>query len=505
MSIKIIYRPVSKNDSKGFLKIRIIENRKSTVKSLGIKITGKNWLDDKQRVSLAEKDANKINDKITEVLRDLSKHDTPTQALKTTNKTILTFYDEVICTTLNNGTRLKYVGIRNRFESYLNSIGLKDLKLRELNPQHVNSFHTYIRENGCGTNTANYNLKSFKAIINKAIKSGLINYTNDPFSLLQLKFTQTVNKTLTTKEVERLIKATFKDHRKKRYNNLDVSLEEFRDIFLFQLFSQGLRCSDVQLLRWSDFKLIEGMLIMEYTQYKTKKKMRLRLTLIALKMLSSRLSKINPNFKDEFEKLEYSRQRYKENLNQCLVLDKELENDKKLLKVKKAYDKLINETSTSLKEFNHSALEITIPNLKRMWEDYILKVDNEIYNLFITTIQQIENPNTFVFHFLDNQVFSNYKDGINLTPIQYNKLTGTRHYYNVILKEIAKQCNITTNLTSHVARHTYTQLLLDNNADVIAVSQSLGHSHISTTQTYISQLPNNRLLGINEVLSTTFN
>ncbi len=42
MSVKIIYRTVSKNDKKGFLKVRVTQNRKSTIKSLGIKVFGKN-------------------------------------------------------------------------------------------------------------------------------------------------------------------------------------------------------------------------------------------------------------------------------------------------------------------------------------------------------------------------------------------------------------------------------------------------------------------------------
>lgn len=506
MSIKIVYRPVSKNETYGFLKIRIIENRKQTIKSLGIKIYGKNWLADKQRVSKAEPNADAINEKITEVLRDLTRHDAPAQAVKTSSKTILSFYDEIISTTLNNGTRLKYIGIRNRFEKYLLTCGLKDLKFIQLTPQHVAAFHTFIRNEGSAINTANYNLKSFKAVINKAIKSGLVNFTHDPFALLKFKYTQTKNKTLTKDEVERLIsKNDFVDHRKKRYNNLNVSLEEFRDIFLFQLFTQGLRCSDVQLLRWSDFSSVDGVIILDYTQYKTKKIMRLKLTLIALKMLNRRLYKVDENFESKLWVLDEKRERYKNLEITTQSIKQEFSSEREKQKVKDAWDKANGvDTNLDFKEYTKlywkQAQNLAITHAKEQIKD----VEQQIYKLYYDSIFSIKNRESFVFHFLQNSNFESYKSGANLTELQYKRLTGTRHYYNIILKQIAMQCGITTVVTSHVARHTYTQLLLNNRADVVAVSQSLGHSHISTTQTYIQQLPNNSLLEINEVLSKEF-
>ena len=74
-----------------------------------------------------------------------------------------------------------------------------------------------------------------------------------------------------------------------------------------------------------------------------------------------------------------------------------------------------------------------------------------------------------------------------------------------MLKIIQAQANINLNISSHLARHTYTQLILNSDADLNAVSKALGHSNLSTTQTYISQLPNTKLLNINDDLSDTFN
>ena len=245
---------------------------------------------------------------------------------------------------------------------------------------------------------------------------------------------------------------------------------------------------------------------MDYTQYKTKKKMRLRLTLVALKMLNRRLSKLNETFSDKLLGLELKRERLKDVLHNQKENINKVNNEIELRKVQDAWNKVKGVNSKDeFKQFQKVFWEraggLTIDYAKTQ----IKETEKEIYKLYADTIDGIEKPNSFVFHFLNDDDFTNYKDGANLTELQYKRLTGTRAYYNIILKKIAKQCGIKINLTSHVARHTYTQLLLNNNADLVAVSQSLGHSHISTTQTYIQQLPNNSLLDLNDTLNDTFN
>lgn len=56
---------------------------------------------------------------------------------------------------------------------------------------------------------------------------------------------------------------------------------------------------------------------------------------------------------------------------------------------------------------------------------------------------------------------------------------------NSYLKEIADLCDITKNLTFHLARHTFATIVtLTNGVPIETVSQLLGHSRISTTQIY---------------------
>jgi site-specific recombinase XerD len=56
---------------------------------------------------------------------------------------------------------------------------------------------------------------------------------------------------------------------------------------------------------------------------------------------------------------------------------------------------------------------------------------------------------------------------------------------NSYLKKLADVCGITNNLTFHIARHTFdTVVTLSNGVLIETVSKLLGHSKITTTQTY---------------------
>jgi site-specific recombinase XerD len=56
---------------------------------------------------------------------------------------------------------------------------------------------------------------------------------------------------------------------------------------------------------------------------------------------------------------------------------------------------------------------------------------------------------------------------------------------NAYLKEIAVICQITKNLTFHLARHTFaTTVTLTNGVPIESVSKMLGHKSLRTTQHY---------------------
>src|SRR5690606_845172 len=265
-----------------------------------------------------------------------------------------------------------------------------------------------------------------------------------------------------------------------------------------------MRVSDVQLLKWDNFRVMDNNIFLDYSQFKTKKKITLKLTPIALSMLDIRLKNYDTLFERTLNAI-------KDRLDELKQTLKEIEVKEMQLKVQKELDERMKHKD--IEDYNQRTIE-RIHNedqilLERLSvENRIEKTSEDLYTTYALVIAEIKKnglENDFVFYFFDNDgIMSEYKDGLIMTDKQYKRLQGKRAYYNVLLKEIQKQTSIDTTISSHLARHTYTQLILDSEADLMAVSKALGHSHVSTTQTYISQFPNAKLLDINETLSKSF-
>ncbi len=76
---------------------------------------------------------------------------------------------------------------------------------------------------------------------------------------------------------------------------------------------------------------------------------------------------------------------------------------------------------------------------------------------------------------------------------QTKSLGWARKRYNTKLKLIASKCDIETNLTSYVSRHSFATQALLNTVPIAAISAMLGHSSVKTTEIYLKGLPSNVL------------
>ncbi|WP_304649385.1 tyrosine-type recombinase/integrase, partial [uncultured Duncaniella sp.] len=59
---------------------------------------------------------------------------------------------------------------------------------------------------------------------------------------------------------------------------------------------------------------------------------------------------------------------------------------------------------------------------------------------------------------------------------------------NSYLDEIGSKAEIKKHLTTHIARHTFATMSLNNHVPIETVSKMLGHSDIATTQIYATML-----------------
>jgi integrase len=59
---------------------------------------------------------------------------------------------------------------------------------------------------------------------------------------------------------------------------------------------------------------------------------------------------------------------------------------------------------------------------------------------------------------------------------------------NKSLKKLAKLAGIESNVTTHVARHTWADMARKEGMNIYDISKSLGHSDINITQIYLAEL-----------------
>lgn len=114
----------------------------------------------------------------------------------------------------------------------------------------------------------------------------------------------------------------------------------------------------------------------------------------------------------------------------------------------------------------------------------------------VTELQEIIDRHyaggRFIFPFLNNDLVIN-EQVIN------SRIT----YANKYLKEVGKYCNIFKKLSTHVSRHTFTDLALQaTNGNIYEVQKSLGHSSVKTTEIYSRNRVNfERLSPMRSILS----
>jgi integrase len=100
----------------------------------------------------------------------------------------------------------------------------------------------------------------------------------------------------------------------------------------------------------------------------------------------------------------------------------------------------------------------------------VIPVVEELKEIF----GRYQSRGRFIFPFLN--------DAAHINELVINsRITYVNHY----LKELAKYCGIFKKLSTHVSRHTYTDLaLLATDENIYMVQKSLGHSSVKTTELY---------------------
>ena len=515
-SIKIIFIKQHPTDKEGTIQIRTIEDRKPKKKSLGIKVKEtefkKYFNQQKQRFNTDKRFTRheEINQIIDAKLKELSANDNEISYLPDEKKSFTKYWDKYIKTIENYGTKIKHQGVQNKLNKFLANENKTGLLFSEISPTLLREIKLYFSKSkdpkSLSGNTAGHYLKIIKSVYNKAAKDEYFISTKDPFLSLKFPKTKTIKNVLTAEELSLIIKSI----------NHDEDFNTIKNMFLFQVFNNGMRVSDLLLLRWNNFE--EERL--NYKMFKTDYNINIPLNPMVtniiyddLKIKNKQIRSFNSTHQlitDEsgnttiwsIDKIaerikliahdEYKISDYNKNRFEKMILEGKMTKYKNNFTLNKKYQKELVRL-----------LDAQIEIYKKIDADFTSQ-------LFSLIIQNKANKlNDFVFPILKNEDFSdidNKNDFTKISLLQYKKIKHGSIVYNRKLKKIQSSLNIKSNITSHVARNSFTNLLLTlDNVNLYDISQSLGHANITITQNYISSGFNlEKLDYINKQLATKF-
>ncbi|WP_066835008.1 site-specific integrase [Rufibacter ruber] len=258
-TIQAVLYQRNKKDSAGIIKIRVTENRKPIYVSTEQKVLARHWDDKHSKVKETDEvDYEYINKVVAAKLAEV-KAQYEENAVASKASSFVGFFEKFIERQTNEGTKIKYGVILSKVKSYLKEKKKDDLRFKEITEDLVYSMRRYFYLS-MEADTADHYLKVVKSVIGKAVKANVHNYIRNPFAGIELKAAVTKTpSSLTAEQLQQIINADIQDRR----------VATHRSAFLFQLFAQGMRISDLLVLRWNNFQ--DGRL--EYKMIKTGRQM----------------------------------------------------------------------------------------------------------------------------------------------------------------------------------------------------------------------------------------
>lgn len=492
-SVTITFIKQASGDKEGTLYLRTIQDRKASKRSLGIKITESNWkrfFNTKlQRFRNDERfqQADELNDKLDIAISRFRKNDFQLEAVSENKKSFLAFWRELIRTQDNHGTRIKHQVILTKLVKFLSASGSNDLKFVDITPQFLRTLKQYLMNTAdpkrLSENSVNHYMKVIKSVLRKAAIDDYYVYTKDPFASITFTARPVKKIMMTGDELVSLMKVMY----------MDEIWTLTRDMFVFQVFTNGMRVSDLLLLKWKNIQ--RGRI--SYTMFKTTKVITIPMNIQVCSILNSLLEKpvdiskarnfvkFPMQIKGQTERVdlsyveqEISRIAFNESSVSSVTLEKLRGEVKKGLVTQYSNYFVLNENFNYLVEL----IDIRDRLIRLVDDTFIDFVSSAIVNL----PEDVQDK--FVFPMLDNSIFSDYVgdvDHTRLTELQYKKVKHATIVYDRRLKKIGSLLGL--KLSSHSARHSYTNLMLTmNDVNLYDLSQSLGHSSIAITQNYIN-------------------
>lgn len=510
MAVKVVLNKKNKDDSFGHLGLQQFANGKQK-KSLGIRVNAddfKNYYnsDFRQFSVKAPFDVSQINQTISlEIMKfenGFSDNPLPTPIVPTAaivptiqnygfmenpngGNSVLEYFKMRMELKKTESTKSNYNDVLRKMKKFLKRQGKSDFTFNEFTPEFIAKFKKYcltmpdpkkMTEGG----VRNY-FRVLKAVYNDANNSGYYYFRRNPFILAKNeKYSKNEKNPLKINQVKALMEI----------EDLSYMHQIARNMFYFQILANGMRCSDVMFLRYEDFK--NGRLF--YKMMKTNNDSAIPVSFKMMKVFSEILGE-----DERYDRLLRIRQiSDKATGNQLLTL---AEIDAKIIENNPQHAFVEKTGFESYRGFTISENDNEVKELIDCRHQLMDFINSE----FIDYMQKIideQNSNDFIFlkiyapkqwrHFVD------YAKGDILSDFQFGKYKAIRNKYNVALRELSKIYNdkipnvrnrheLIIKMSSHVARNTFVDVLLEAGVDIYTISHGMVHSELKTTQNYLKK------------------
>lgn len=458
-----VLRKKYSSDKFGIINIRVTHDRTSKYFSLKEMIKEQHWNKKRCEVKSIYDDFERINKLINDKIQELKYIHGQTEDVKSIKKnekgSFISYFDDQVNFLLQRkriGTYKSYKTSLLHLVSFIQQKGKNDLLFADFEPKLIIDFETYLLNKGINNNSCKKYISTIKKVFNEGVKMKVFYSVSDPFVMFENSRLPVEKKRLERIHINQIIQKQFPE---------DSTLYHTRNYFLFQTFGQGLRVSDLFTLRWGNLQ--NGNIV--FVQRKTNKK-----NIVVLNdMIIHILREYTPDKSSKIYNQKYS--------FVCMGVKYSMNYDE----LKTHYRKISSEHKTGFIKGDKTSIQI-VESWKKSLDSVWEKVK---FNLIIFfNLYSKENPKKFIFPMVFSDYFKDviFDNNTTLTKEQHNHINSRNVSYNKQLKRLQKECGIDIKLTSHIPRHTYTNLMIEvTGRDIYTISKTLGHTRLSTTDHYV--------------------
>lgn len=463
-----------------YIKIRIHDGGATPkFKSTGHKIKPKYWnkkgnVNKKNWVKTSHLQHSEINTKIYEMLTQIEKEMLGESAIevlkpKANKLQFLVYFEEYNSMVRNSSTKDTNESAIKTLTKYLELNDKLWLSFNDINKKFVKLYYNWLL-NKYAESSANQYLGVFRSVYNAALQDEYlkIKVETHPFANFKYEKEKTVNTPLSKEDFDKF----------KNYEPFNRKHEIAKNLWLLQ-FSQACRVKDVLFLKWNNLSSVNGEFYLNFFTSKTGDRVSRKLDLAVIELFVTGFERYFPNISDELNGIEKKIGGLIEHIKNIeSFTPKPLTNDdfiryfeqgltteeiqEKLKEVKKGKEILSNAASQ---------LEGFLIEKENLFKDYLNKIKKTNDNDFIWDKPQEED------YMVDDNSTENHD--------KYKRCAAQNHG---ILIQIRKRLGITTQLSSHVARYTASQFMLNDDVPFNQMSQYLTHSSHSVTEFYVNRM-----------------